>query len=133
MMMGIDAAPTAVASAAHGVRKKIASSVGAMSLPQSLRQIPGQYRAHVAVGAQRNIVDILSSAAALQFFEERRELRNVALAQAARVGEQVGQLFQSAKERGILEGEIHLGRVQHLEDDHIVALVTQMAQACEDL
>src|SRR5262249_27080272 len=56
------------------------------------------------------------------------ELVQVAPPQAPRVGKQFGELLQAAEEGRFLERELQLERVEHVEDDHFMSMVTKMPQ-----
>ena len=84
------------------------------------------------VGPQRNVIDIDHPAALLQLVEERAELGLIGPPQGVRLGQDLGQPFQSLEERRVAEREIELGRVEDVEDDHLVAAVAEVLQAGED-
>src|SRR5262245_9769317 len=141
MMMGMETAPPATAAAVSGVSKRTANRgmMNDTAVPllsrtrQPATEITGQDQPRRRVGAQRQVVDVLHQAVALQLAHEVLHLLEVAVAQRARVGEQFRHLLQAAEKRGLLEGEVQFGGVQDLHDDHLVALVAQMLQAGEDV
>ena len=71
-----------------------------------------------------------AAAAALQLRNENRpQLDQVAAPQErAGIGQQLRELLQAAKERCFLKGEIHLGSIEHVEDDDLVPLVAQVLE-----
>ncbi len=48
------------------------------------------------------------------------------------IGRYVGPIFEPLEQAHILERERQLGRVEHVEHDHIVAAVTQITQSMQD-
>ena len=64
---------------------------------------------------------------------EVREVVEIRLAQALGVGEEVGELFEPLEERHLVEGELGLRRVEHVEDDHVVLVAAQAAQPAQNV
>src|ERR1700704_3702834 len=104
-----------------------------LSSCQTVSQVAGQSDAQVLVGAQLHIVHVLIPAAAPQLRNEAVDLLQIAVAQRSRIGEQFGQLLQSAEQGRFLEREIELGAVHDVKDNHFVPLVTQVLEARENL
>ena len=62
-----------------------------------------------------------------------RRVLQVTLADALRVGQDFGQLFQSLEQRRVAEREVQLGRVERVKHDDLVLLIPQPLQPCEDV
>ena len=77
---------------------------------QPMRQVTRQRHAQVRVRPQLHVIDVLVAAAVLQLRDEALDLVQVAVAQRARVGQQLGVLLQAAEQRRFLEREVQLGR-----------------------
>src|SRR5262249_4978135 len=140
MTTGIDTAPAAASSAASGVsnrkanRARQTASTRSGSFPgQTVGQVARQGHRQVRVRPQLDVVDVLFPATALQLGNEGPDLGQVAVAEGARVGEQLGELLQAAEQRRLLKREIQLGPVQNMKQHDFVALVAQVAQPAEQV
>ena len=69
------------------------------------------------------------------FFSSSRNAADLGLVgapQGVRLGQDLGQPLQALEQRRLAERELELGRVEHVEDDHLVAAVAEVLQAGDD-
>src|SRR5271165_2400307 len=148
MTIGIEAAaspassPGLANSSAHksggddGKNMRIVSRSGSPGRSHGARRSRGQVARERAlealIGAQGNIVDVDHPAALLQLVKTGAELGQIGAPQRVRLGEDRWQTLQAPKQRGFPERKLDLRRVEHVEDDDLVAAVAAMFQSGHD-
>ena len=66
-----------------------------------------------------------------RFSRSRKRLNSAryALRRRPRLDQHLGQLLQPAEQRGLLEGEVQFGRVEHVQQDDLVPAVAEVLQS----
>src|SRR5262245_60269126 len=146
MISGMQAAakptPSHTGSAAEKERKKlkialrksgIATLLASSHEGLSPGQVGAEEQVETLIGLGDDVVDLRRAAAALDRFEEARQLVEVSAAEGTRVTRYLAVVFEILDARDVVEREIHLRRVEHLEDDHLVLLVAKVLQGADQL
>src|SRR5690606_15969599 len=83
------------------------------------------------IGADREVLHSQVAATPLHLSKKAFELAPVSLPQVARIGHFGRLSLQPSKQHGILEREILLGRIDHLQHADVVAAISEVLQPRE--
>src|SRR5581483_4887275 len=93
----------------------------------------GKNGVQVVPGLDQGIIDSLSGAAPAHFHEVLFQRFQVALAQRARITNELWQLLHSFEARGAGKGERYLVIIEYMEDENVVPAMMQHFQTTEQL
>src|SRR5207247_2139675 len=86
----------------------------------------------VVAGADEGVIDAFLGAAAADLDEILLEGLDVAVAQGARVAQEIGKLLHSFEAGGAREGKDQLVVVEDMEDEHIVTAMGEHLENAEE-